>query len=180
MSRKLGVIDDENLSVLADEAKWIWDQAGHCWKKAQWVLDVFHVGQHIHGCAKVLFGEKSPQARPWSKAQLQYLIELGPVQYVKGLKELKALHTAADKLKAIDSLLGYLEPNLDSLWYRQRLAGGRPIGSGLIEGANKTIVTNRLKLNSARWTTGHAEAMAALRCLDYSELWSDFWAGHAA
>ncbi len=134
MSRKLGVIDDENLSVLADGAKWIWDQAGHCWKKAQWVLDVFHVSQHIHGCGKALFGEKSPQARPWSQAQ----------------------------------------------WYRQRLADGRPIGSGLIEGANKTIVSNRLKLNSARWTPRHAEAMAALRCLDYSGLWSDFWADQAA
>jgi len=180
MSRRLGVIDNETLSVLADGAKWIWDQARQCWKLAQWVLDVFHVSQHIHDCGKALFGEKSPQARPWSKDQLQSLIELGPVQYVKGLKSLKALHTAPDKIKAIDSLLGYLEPNLDSLWYRQRLAEGRPIGSGLIEGANKTIVSNRLKLNSARWTPGHAEAMASLRCLDYSTLWSDFWAAQAA
>jgi hypothetical protein len=180
MSRKLGVIDDQKLSVLADGAKWIWDQAGQCWKQAQWVLDVFHVSQHIHDCGKVLFGEKSSQTRPWSKAQLQRLIELGPVQYLKDLKELRAVYKAVKKRKAIDALLGYLEPNLDSLWYRQRLADGRPIGSGLIEGANKTIVSNRLKLNSARWTTGHAEAMAALRCLDYSELWSDFWAGQAA
>jgi hypothetical protein len=180
MGRKLGVIDDETLSVLADGAKWIWDQAGHCWKRAQWVLDVFHVSQHIHDCGKALFGEKSPQARLWSQAQVQSLIESGPVQYVKDLRDLKALHTAPEKIKAIDSLLGYLEPNLDSLWYRQRLADGRPIGSGLIEGANKTIVTNRLKLNSARWTPRHAEAIAALRCLDYSGLWSDFWANRAA
>jgi hypothetical protein len=180
MSRKLGVIDEENLSVLADGAKWIWDQAGQCWKQAQWVLDVFHVSQHIHGCGKVLFGENSPQARAWSQAQLQSLIESGPVQYVNDLKNLQALHTAAEKVQAIESLLGYLRPNLDSLWYRQRLADGRPIGSGLIEGANKTIVSNRLKLNSARWTPGHAEAVAALRCLDYSGLWSEFWADQAA
>ena len=180
MSRKLGVIDDERLSVLADGARWIWDQARRCWKQAQWVLDVFHVSQHIHDCGKALFGENGPQARPWSQAQLQSLIELGPVSYVKDLKDLRALYTAADKVKAIDSLLGYLAPNLDSLWYRQRLADGRPIGSGLIEGANKTIVSNRLKLNSARWTPRHAEAMAALRCVDYSRLWSDFWAGRAA
>jgi hypothetical protein len=180
MGRKLGVIDDDTLSVLADGAKWIWDQARHCWTKAQWVLDVFHVSQHIHDCGKILFGEKSPQARPWSQAQLQSLIEHGPVQYLKDLKSLQALHKEAEKIKAIQSLWGYLQPNLDSLWYRQRLLEGRPIGTGLIEGGCKTIVSNRLKLNSARWTPKHAEQMAALRCLDYSRLWPDFWADRAA
>jgi len=175
MSRNLGVIDDETLSVLADGAKWIWDQAGQCWRKAQWVLDVFHVSQHIHDCGKALFGERNAQARVWSQAQLQKLIEQGPIQYVKDLKSLQAMHAAQEKVKAIKSLLGYLKPNLDSLWYKQRLAEGRPIGSGLIEGANKTIVSNRLKLNSARWTPDHAEHIAALRCLDYSGLWSEFW-----
>ncbi len=180
MGRKLGVIDDDTLSVLADGAKWIWDQAALCWTKAQWVLDVFHVSQHIHDCGKILFGEKSPQTRPWSAAQLQSLIEHGPVQYLKDLIELRATHNDTEKIKAIGSLLGYLEPNVDSLWYRQRLAAGRPIGTGLIEGGCKTIVSNRLKLNSARWTPKHAEQMAALRCLNYSGLWSDFWADRAA
>lgn len=180
MGRKLGIIDDPTLSVLADGARWIWDQAGLCWKKAQWVLDVFHVSEHIHDCGKILFGEKSPQTRPWSQAQLQNLIEHGPVQYLKDLKALQSMHQETEKIKAIGSLLNYLEPNVDSLWYRQRLAQGRPIGTGLIEGGCKTIVSNRLKLNSARWTPKHAEQMAALRCLDYSRLWSDFWSERAA
>jgi hypothetical protein len=66
------------------------------------------------------------------------------------------------------------------MWYKQRLADGRPIGSGLIEGANKTIVSNRLKVNSARGTPEHAEDVAALRCLDYSGLWPNFWQEKAA
>ena len=180
MGRRLGLVDDEHLSVLADGQRWIWDQAGLCWKKAQWVLDVFHVSQHIHDCGKRLFGEKSPQARPWSEAQVQSLVEHGPVQYVKNLKDLQVLHSEAEKVKAITALVSYLEPNLDSLWYRQRLAEGRPIGTGLIEGGCKTIVSNRLKLNSARWTPKHAEQMAGLRCLDYSGLWPDFWVDRAA
>jgi hypothetical protein len=187
-SEKLGVIDDEHLSVLADGAKWIWDQARQCWSKAQWVLDVFHVSEHVHDCGKAIFGENSPQARPWSEAQVQRLIEDGPVQYLKDLRALAAAamqqhggdDAATAKLKALESLLNYLTPNLDSLWYKQRLADGRPIGSGLIEGGNKTIVSNRLKLNSARWTPDHAEHITALRCLDYSGLWTQFWSQRAA
>lgn len=179
-SEKLGVIDDPSLSVLADGAKWIWDQARQCWTQAQWVLDVFHVSEHIHDCGKAIHGEKSPQARPWSEAQVQSLIENGPVQYLQNLRNIKATQSDAAKIKALESLLNYLTPNVDSLWYKQRLADGRPIGSGLIEGANKTIVSNRLKLNSARWTPEHAEYISALRCLDYSGLWEQFWQQQAA
>jgi hypothetical protein len=127
MGRRLGLVDDEHLSVLADGQRWIWDQAGLCWKKAQWVLDVFHVSQHIHDCGKILFGENSEQVRPWSEAQVQRLVEDGPVQYVKSLKALRTPHRKTKQIEAINSLLGYLESNLDSLWYRQRLAEGRPI-----------------------------------------------------
>ena len=161
--------------MLADGAKWIWDQARQCWKKAQWVLDVFHVSEHIHDCGKALHGASACQARAWSEAQVQNLIEHGPVQYLKDLEAFMALHDDAAKIKALQSLLGYLTPHVDSMWYKQRLADGRPIGSGLIEGANKTIVSNRLKLNSARWTAEHAESITALRCLDYSGLWAEFW-----
>lgn len=173
---RLGVAaDDGQLSVLADGAKWIWDQAGQCWKNAEWVLDVFHVSEHIHDCGKVIYGPTNPQARIWSDAQVQSLIENGPVRYVKDLKAIAALHNDPAKRQALEALLNYLTPHVDSMWYRQRLADGRPIGSGLIEGANKTIVSNRLKLNSARWTPEHAEHISALRCLDYSGLWTDFW-----
>lgn len=180
-SEKLGVIDDDRLSVLADGAKWIWDQARQCWTCAQWVLDVFHVSEHIHDCGKAVFGEKDPQARTWSETQVQSLIEHGPVRYLKDLGTFAATHADdGAKLTALESLLNYLTPNIDSLWYKQRLAQGRPIGSGLIEGANKTIVSNRLKLNSARWTPEHAEHITALRCLDYSRLWEPFWNQRAA
>jgi hypothetical protein len=179
MSKKLGVIDDDTLSIIADGAKWIWDQAARCWRKAQWVLDIFHVSQHVHECGKELLGEKNPLTRPWSESQMQSLIEQGPVRYLQSLKTLQAGQSDPGKAKAAQALAGYLEPNVDSLWYKQRLLEGRPIGSGLIEGANKTIVSNRLKLNSARWKPRHAEQMAALRCLDYSHLWTQFWDTHA-
>ena len=106
---------------------------------------------------------------------MQSLIENGPVKYLADLDAFLSLHTDPAKIAAVESLRNYLKPNVDSMWYKQRLADGRPIGSGLIEGANKTIVSNRLKLNSARWVAENAEYITALRCLDYSGLWDQFW-----
>jgi len=48
------------------------------------------------------------------------------------------------QLDAVDSLLEYLRNNAERLNYRERLAAGRVIGSGLIEGACKNLVGKRL------------------------------------
>ncbi len=81
---------------------------------------------------------------------------------------------------ALTQLLNYLEPNVEGLWYRARLAAGLPIGSGLIEGAGKTIVGRRLKHGGARWLVPRVENLAALCCLFYSDEWESFWNTDAA
>ena len=57
-----------------------------------------------------------------------------------------------------------------------RLAAGQPIGTGLIEGACKNTIAARLKINNPRWRVRRAEHTAALRCLQYSDLWDAYWA----
>ena len=69
--------------------------------------------------------------------------------------------------------------NQDSLWYRSRLASGQVIGTGLIEGGCKNIIAARLKINNPRWRVRRAERMAALRCVQYSDLWKAYWEAKA-
>ena len=64
-------------------------------------------------------------------------------------------------------------------WYAQRLAEGKPIGSGAVEGACKTIGA-RLKLNSARWRPRRAERFGALLCLEYTDQADLYWRSRAA
>ena len=65
--------------------------------------------------------------------------------------------------------------NRGRLRYADRLERGLPIGSGQVEGACKTVVGRRLKLNSARWHPERAEHIAALTCLQYGNLWEAYW-----
>lgn len=173
---------DAVLSVIADGAKWIWDQAHKRLPGAntQWVVDVYHVSQHIHACGKALFGESSPQARAWSAEQLQSLIELGGPKLIDRLDELIGERSSPADRTAMKQLRTYLWENRDRMWYRQRLAAGRPIGSGLIEGGCKNVIAARLKLNAARWRVHRAERMGNLRCLQYSDLWDAYWQSRAA
>jgi hypothetical protein len=180
--RHLGVAPDATLSVIADGAKWIWEQAAERLPPGvdgQWVVDVYHVSQHLHDCGKAMLGE-GPAARAWAEAQLGLLLEQSGPKFVAHVQRLAKAERGKARREALGKLLAYLSANADRMWYRDRLARGRPIGSGLIEGCCKTVIASRLKLNSARWVSRRAERMGHLRCLQYSDLWDPYWNSRAA
>jgi hypothetical protein len=177
MLKHLGLEGSERLSVLADGARWIWDEAAKRFKlvvDVQWVVDVYHVCEHLHDCAKAVFGAGTDPAKQWAEARVAELIEMQGPKFIERLQQER---DAADPARheALDGLIGYLKDNRDSLWYRDRLAQGLPIGSGLVEGTCKNMVGKRLKLNNPRWLAPRADHMAALRCLHYGKLWEAYW-----
>jgi hypothetical protein len=177
-STRLG-LDEAPVSVLGDGAKWIWSEAAvRLSSHAQWCLDVFHNSEHLHACGKALHGE-GPKARQWADGHLQHVLACNGPSLIAKLRQEKRLVPPAHH-PALDGLLHYLEDNRDSMWYADRLRGGLPIGSGLIEGAAKNVLAARLKANSARWRVRRAERIGALRCLDYSDQWDAYWLSTAA
>lgn len=171
------VDEESDLSVIADGARWIWDQAAKRLpvKNVQWAVDVYHVSEHVHDCGRALFGEGSEAGRAWSEQRLQDVLEQGGPRFVEQLKTLAAAEVSEPRRGALERLQGYAAENRDRMWYRQRLEAGLAIGSGLIEGGCKNVLGARLKLNSARWRIQRAEHMGQLRCLNYSGLWEPYW-----
>jgi hypothetical protein len=178
-SEQMGLEDSSELSVVADGAAWIWQQARvRLSPKASWCVDVYHVSEDLHQCARALLGE-GETARSWAKTELEELIASGGPRYIERLNQTIAATTRPDHVDALNTLRVYLEGNRDRMWYKQRLAQGKPIGSGAIEGACKKIGT-RLKLNSARWRPRRAERFGALLCLEYAQQSSSYWSSRAA
>ena len=75
-------------------------------------------------------------------------------------------------MRALASYLGSLPTRLD---YTQRLASGRSIGSGLIEGSVKQLVNRQMKLTGACWRVEHVgplvESAALVDTLDGHDFW---------
>jgi hypothetical protein len=162
---RLGVGRTDELSVLADGAKWIWAEVEKNLPGADGVLDIYHGGEHVHAAAVALHGA-GPAAAAWYRARRRTLLESGAAGLLAGL---------AAEPGDVSGLVGYLEPHRDHTPYRRRLAEGRSIGSGLVEGACKTAIGRRLKQTGARWKVRRLERMAALCCLDYSGLSEAYW-----
>jgi len=175
MAERLGYPKGCGLSVLGDGAKWIWNQVRDHWPRSECVIDAFHVSEHFHAGGRVLHGEATDAARQWADGYVDALALTNPVTVLKQLEEEKAVAVREKDREAIDDVLGYLKPNLDGLWYRDRLRRGLPIGSGLIEGVCKTVLKRRLQCNSARWLPERAGHVGTLCCLLYSKQWEAFW-----
>lgn len=162
---RLGVKDARTITVIADGAKWIWNQVERNLPGAAGVLDIYHASEHIRAAARALHGEGA-EAKGWAEARRRTLLESGAAAVVA---ELEAEGGAAADLVA------YLAPHAAHTDYRRRLAEGRSIGSGLVEGACKTVVGLRLKQTGARWRVRRVERMASLCCVLYGDQWDAYW-----
>ncbi|MDY3555598.1 hypothetical protein R5W24_004742 [Gemmata sp. JC717] len=75
--------------------------------------------------------------------------------------------------KATEKLLGYFSKHMPRLNYRERLASGRAIGSGAVEGQAKTLGL-RLKARGARWLKKNVRPMTSLVCVRNSIQWDSY------
>lgn len=146
---RLGVKDYSTITVLADGAKWIWEEARRNLVGSEGVLDVYHALQHVSDAAKTLFGEGTDAARHWTDAVRTALLERGWAGIEDSLRQTSASHAPAAR-PALEGLRNYLGNHVSHLNYAQRLAEGRAIGSGQVEGACKNRIGRRLKQTGAR------------------------------
>jgi hypothetical protein len=85
---------------------------------------------------------------------------------------------AAAERKPVDDCASYLLHYSPYLQYDQALAEGVPIATGVIEGACRHLVQDRMNLTGARWSLTGAEAVLRLRALRSSNDFDAYWKFH--
>jgi hypothetical protein len=145
------------------------------------ILDLFHVMERLWKAAWCFFDEKTEkrEAHQWVEKELRMLLE-GKVRYVVG--GLRQMMTKRDlkgvRRKTIREVTGYFERNRARMKYDEYLAAGYPIGSGVVEGACRHVVKDRLERAGMRWHPDGAQAMLNLRATYLNGEWDTFWAYH--
>lgn len=175
VASRLGIRANSAIDVLADGAKWIWERVDFHFAFARGGLDIFHALEHVNATGQALFGEGEQATRRWQDQGRDALLTHGWSGIAQLIETTRPIAVRAPQRAALDDLSHYLHSHAERLNYRQRLAEGRPIGSGLIEGACKNYIGRRLKQTGARWNLDNANRMATLGSLVYADQWSTYW-----
>jgi hypothetical protein len=177
LARRAGYHRAKSRAFIADGARWLWEVASSQFPDAVQILDWYHLSEHIHQAAAVLYGEGSQAAKEFSQMRLDELWEGRVKDTLATLQVLRKSFRAASKRETLRQLSGYLENNRSRIDYPRYRELGLRIGSGQVEGACKTLVGLRCKQAGMRnWTKRGAEGVlrlrAALQTGRYDDLWS--------
>ena len=138
------------------------------------ILDFYHFAEHVGQASVSCWGLGSPESKNWTGKMLHSAKHDGPLAVLKEISAARALLRSPAKRKALSNLEQYVAKRVEMMDYPRFLAAGFDIGSGPTEAKCKTV-PQRLKGSGMRWNLPNAEAMAALACVDQSNMLNDYW-----
>jgi hypothetical protein len=140
------------------------------------IVDFYHACEHLKGGCDAIWGESTPD----SHAQFARLRTL--LKEAEGGAEriIRTLHyhggrATGTRQKRIRAALTYFRHQQDRMQYAAYQRQHLPIGSGVVEAACKTLVTQRLKGSGMAWTPAGGQAILTLRSLLQSGRWDQAW-----
>ena len=143
------------------------------------VLDIIHALEHRWEAANGLLGERHPDRTAWVRARLARLLDGQVLAVVADLRTLAAASATTPTSRALlTRTAGYYERNAPFMRYDAYLADGWPIGTGVVEGACRHLVKDRLEQAGMRWTRSGAQALLDLRAIRLNGDWDTYWLFH--
>ncbi len=141
------------------------------------ILDLLHAVEYLWKAAYLFHEEGSDEASKFVRKRLLRLLR-GEVGYViGGLRQMGTKRELPRKeQEKLDRICNYLDGNRHRMRYDEYLKAGYPIASGVIEGACRHLVKDRMERSGMRWTIDGAQAMLDLRSTSINGQWSIFQA----
>ena len=143
------------------------------------VVDIVHVLEYLWSSAWSFFSEGDPAAENWVADKALGVLE-GNASTVAASIRRKATCLGLDPpaRENADRCADYLLAKRDYLDYWRALEQGWPIATGVIEGACRHLVKDRLDLTGARWGLHGAESVLKLRALRSNGDFEQYFAFH--
>jgi hypothetical protein len=143
------------------------------------VIDFIHVLEYCWKAAWSFFDKGEPAAEEWVADQARKILHGSARQVAAGIRRRATAYGYAGPERAgADECARYLENKQDYLGYATALRQGWPIATGIIEGACRHIVKDRMDITGARWGLEGAEAILKLRALIATGDFEDYWRFH--
>ena len=143
------------------------------------VIDFIHVPGYLWKAAWSFYDKEEPASGEWVADQARTILHGKARQVAAGIRRRATTYGYSPAERAgADECARYLDNKKDHLDYARALRKGWPIATGIIEGACRHIVKDRMDITGARWGLEGAEAVLRLRALIASGDFGAYWRYH--
>lgn len=167
------VLQAAQVAVVTDGAEWLQSWTDLHRPDATRILDFPHAAQRISSILEALAQAGQHLAPDALSRSLHLLKHRGPRPVLRWLGWLT--REAREKATIVEDLT-YLHKREPLMQYPSYRAAGWPIGSGMVESANKLVMQARLKGAGMHWSPAHVNPLLALRTTVCNDRWDATWA----
>lgn len=145
------------------------------------IIDIVHVIEYLWKAGRVFEPESGPELQGWVRHRILEVLRGKAGLVAGGMRRSATRHQLSNKEREpVDTCANYLLTYSPYLRYNDYLAKGFPIATGVIEGACRHLVKDRMDVTGARWGLTGAEAVLRLRALRSSGDFDAYWTFHEA
>ena len=156
----------------------VWDAAARMGVEVTVLLDLIHVLEYLWKASYCFHSAGTREAQEWVDKRLAMLLAGTSASDVAAGMTRSATLQELKNRTAVDECANYLRKNRELLTYSEALAAGLPIATGVIEGACRYLVRDRMDKTGARWSLLGAEAVLKLRALRTNGDFDEYWRFH--
>jgi hypothetical protein len=153
---------DWRIVKLADGANDNWTYLSSILPDGIEILDFYHAAEHLNAAVASVYGDGTVEARKRYEG-LRFTLREEPDGAEKVIRALDYLRKRHPRNQTLVRELAYFRNNRHRTRYQQFAAQGLPIGSGVVEAACKTLVTQRMKQSGMRWEEKGGQAILTVR-----------------
>lgn len=168
------------IQIVADGEKCFAQRLRRLFRKAILTLDIRHVEERLWKAGGAFHREGSAELEAWVNELRAYLYQRTGKALVKRLRQMRQEipgqgSETERQQEALDGLIQYLDPRTKMMRYAKWRRMDLVIATGVIEGACRYVIGERLDCSGMRWCKGKAEAILHLRCIELNGLWDHFF-----
>jgi hypothetical protein len=143
------------------------------------VIDFVHVLEYLWKAAWSFFEPGDPDAEAWVALRAARILDGKATAVAAGIRRRATTYGYQGKERdGADTCAAYLTAKAPYLDYVTALANGWPIATGVIEGACRHLVADRMAITGARWGLEGAEAVLKLRAVLANGDLDQYWPYH--
>lgn len=139
------------------------------------VLDIIHVVGYVWLAARAFFGSDEDAVEQFVRQRILRILQGQTSSVIAGMRRMATQRNLrGEKRKQVNKACDYFENHLHRMRYDEYLARGYPIASGVIEGACRHLVKDRMERTGMRWRESSAGSMLFTRAVKVTDLWEPF------